>query len=65
MNVLRGALKRGYHYLVEWRIWVNGNFVRRERRDVREVIKTEPLERDQIMRKYFEKLKDRWDNRIY
>ena len=45
VNVLRGSAGgMSDHYLVEGRIRVNGYFVRRERKNVREVVRVEKLD---------------------
>ena len=46
MNVLRGVARwNNDHYLVEGRIRANGNLVRQVRRNIREVVKMEQLDR--------------------
>ena len=51
------------HYLVEGRIRVNGNFVRQERRNIQEKVKVEQLERNEVMWRHEENLKERLENR--
>ena len=64
VNVLRGvASGMSDHFLVEGRVKVNGRFVRRERRDVKEVVKVDELEKDENRERYEEKMKSRWERK--
>ena len=64
VNVFRGvAGGMSDHYLVEGRIKVNGRFVRREGRNVREVVKIEELEKKVNIRRYQEKIGDIWQRK--
>ena len=64
MNVLRAAANgMSDHYLVEGVVKVNRGFVKRERRNVREVVKVDELEKDVNMRRFQEKMEDRWSRK--
>ena len=64
VNVMRGAAGgMSDHYLVEEKMRVNGNYMRRKRRNVREVIKVNELEKVVCMREYEDKIESRWEER--